>query len=1045
MATTRNNIKFTKNYVILCNDIDETTTIPGRLPFSQDHNYKVLCNSLTEKDNATSITCDKDKNITCQRLVEGDPADYFGTLEKPTLTFTATTSSATIKITNKSSYIVSVFYRHEDNTEYTLHNSTISANSSITLNVTKEGYYTVYFVEESTGYFVESATSRVNIYFKAKKPVVTSIINTLTGATVTIRNDNDFSVHLYGDDYSLDFGPIDANGSITITLSGKITADLFFEGIYDISDVTTVTSTPILAAPSVSVSNTVGTSTFTITNNASVGVAIYANSSNSNSGGTKIAALVLASGGTFTHSVTTPQTVYFYVAADGYTASGTTSGLASPKLKAPEVSASNSLLSSTLTVKNTSGVTATLYRNSDDITSGGTGMGSLANNGTGSYSSTTEAKARYFHLEAAGYTNSDNTIGYLQPKLPTPTFTISNTEDLSTVTITNTFSRSATVYRPTSSTNTGGTSMGSIAAGATVDYTSTTAKTRYFYLAKTDSTGVAFTNSDPSTAAVMAPKFKKPSVSVTNNVGSSTITVTNNSVNAGTIYINYATGGEQKIADIAGNTTSNPITVTYAGSHTAYIKGSGYTTSDSETFSTKPTLPAPEISSTTSGSGGASCIFTLTSGSTSIGGNIYVNTTNSNSGGTLVGSVNPKGYTSGQNTVTYTTYSSGTFYFYIEYSGYTTSSTVAGTSTVKPTLAAPVLSLVSNGIEESKFNITNNNGVAAVLYWNSSNSNSGGTYVGTQNPGTTEVTVKKMDSRYYYYTLSGYNNSPTGVATPGKQTLKQPSIKVISSSFGSTIVRITNESSIQATVVYTGGNVLLNSGGYYDLTVTRSRRITAYAYAGNYYNSATTRFDVTVSLPNKPTINTFGKISTGSNTGMISCKISNSNASSVSYTAKLYSSSGTLLSSASGTLGSVSGGAGASATVTFGNAFSWTTYPVVYVKAYFTVNGVNSETTTSANYTVYNQPTLSAPVLYVDDDEKPDIRITNNNSVAVTAHIEGESQVQIAGIGADDYEWIDVYEGFDVYYKVWFSANGYTNSSTAGIYVETPQSSGGGS
>lgn len=82
--------------------------------------------------------------------------------------------------------------------------------------------------------------------------------------------------------------------------------------------------------------------------------------------------------------------------------------------------------------------------------------------------------------------------------------------------------------------------------------------------------------------------------------------------------------------------------------------------------------------------------------------------------------------------------------------------------------------------------------------------------------------------------------------------------------------------------------------------------------------------------------------------------------------------------------------------------------------------------------------TLNAPILYVDSDSIPDVRVTNTNDVEVTCYYgtySGSTDYSVT-IPANDSTWVSDGIYFDEWFYFYFEASGYSDSEESSIYVE---------
>ena len=548
----------------------------------------------------------------------------------------------------------------------------------------------------------------------------------------------------------------------------------------------------------------------------------YSNTSNSNTGGVSLGSANGAQTATYTPSSTTAGTYYYYcaVSASGDGCGSSTSNAVTVTIVAdPSISSITSNFAeciggtTTLSVTASGGTPSLIYQwysNTSNANTGGTSLGSGSGAQTATYTPpSTTAGIYYYYCVVSASGNGCGTATstavavtvVADPSISTePTgFSecVGGTTTLSVTAAGGTPSFLYQWYSNTSNSNTGGTSLGTANGAQTATYTppSTTAGTNYYYCivgAGGDGCGTA-TSSAVTVTIIAKPSITSDPTGFTECVdGTTTLSVTATGGTPSLVYqwysntSNSTSGGSNLGSGNGGQTTTYTPPSTAAGTFYYYCvvsaggDGCGADTSDVVTvvIAADPTITIQPINLSECVGGAATISLVATGGTPSLTYQWYSNTSNSNTGGTSLGSGN------GAQTASYTPASStaGTYYYYCIVSasgdgcGTATSNAVTVTVIDKPTITVEPTGFTECVGGTSTLNITATGGTPLLDYqWysNTSNSNTGGVSLGSANGAQTATYTPSSTTAgtYYYYCVVSASGDGCGSITSNVVTV----------------------------------------------------------------------------------------------------------------------------------------------------------------------------------------------------------------------------------------------------------------------------------
>ena len=327
-------------------------------------------------------------------------------------------------------------------------------------------------------------------------------------------------------------------------------------------------------------------------------------------------------------------------------------------------------------------------------------------------------------------------------------------------------------YSNTTQSNTGGTSLGSGATSSSYIPDNTTAGTLYYYVVVTNSG--CFTTSNVSGAfnvSVLPTITTQPSTTdqnVCQGSAATALTVTTSGGTPGYQWYSNTTSSNSGGTAVSG-ATSTSYTPSTAAAGTLYYyvvvtNGSCTVTSNvsgainvsaSTTITMQPSTAAQNICQ-----GSAATPLTVTTSSGTPTYQWYSNASNSNTSGTAVGTNSPS--------YTPLTTVAGTLYYYVVITSGTCTATSAVSGAVNvsvlPTITTQPSTAIQNicqGSLATALTVTTSGGTPTYQWYsNASNSNTGGTAVGTNSPSYTPSTAV-AGTLYYYVVVTNGNCTVT--------------------------------------------------------------------------------------------------------------------------------------------------------------------------------------------------------------------------------------------------------------------------------------------
>ena len=547
----------------------------------------------------------------------------------------------------------------------------------------------------------------------------------------------------------------------------------------------------------------------------------YSNSNNSNSGGTSLGSSNGANTASYTPPTTTAGTTYYYVVA------GSDCGNATSDVVAVTVNPSTAIgtqptgatycqngTASALTVSasGTGTLSYQWYSNSNNSNSGGTSLGSSNGANTSSYTPpTTTAGTIYYYVVAGsdcGEATSNAVAVTVNPSTaigtqPTgATYCQDGTATALTVSATGTGTLTYQWYSNTTNSNSGGTSLGSSNGANTASYTppTSTAGTTYYYVVAGSDCGNATSDAVAVTVNPSTTIGTQPTGATYCQDGTATA-LTVSATGTGTLTYqwysnttNSNSGGSSLGSSNGANTASyTPPTSTAGTTYYYVVAGSdcGNATSDAVAVTVNPstTIGTQPTGATYCQDGTATALTVSATGTGTLTYQWYSNTTNSNSGGTSLGSSN------GANTASYTppTSTAGTTYYYVVAGsdcGNATSDAVAVTVNPSTTIGTQPTGATycQDGTATAlTVSATGTGTLTYQWYSNTTNSNSGGSSLGSSNGANTASytpPTSTAGTTYYYVVVTGTcgSSSSNPVAVNVDETPVAGSIAITASS-----------------------------------------------------------------------------------------------------------------------------------------------------------------------------------------------------------------------------------------------------------------------
>ena len=536
----------------------------------------------------------------------------------------------------------------------------------------------------------------------------------------------------------------------------------------------------------------------------------FSNTTNSTTGG---AAISGATSATYTPSTTIAGTTYYYVVVTGGCSTATSSTAAVVVNQTTTITADpagatycKGVAASSLTVSATGTGTLTYqwYKNATNSTSGGSPVAASATytpvttiTGTTYYYVTVTGTCGAATSATAAIVVNPATVISAQP-LTTQTICQNGAATALTVTATGTGTFTYQWFSNTTNSTTGGKAIGTNSSSFTPS--TIIAGTTYYYVVVTGTCSTATS----TTAAVNVNQTTTISTDPAGATYCKGVTASSLTVSAtGTGTLTYqwyknATNSTTGGTPVAASATYTPVT-TITGTTYYYVTVTGTCGAATSATAAVVVNPAPTI---TGQPVGATYCQNVAASALSVSGTDitsyqwYSNTTNSNSGGTLVGS---------SATFTPLTTAGSTTYYYVVVAGScgtVTSTTAAVVVNPAPTITGdPVGATYCQNVASSPLSVSGANITSYRWFKNATNSNSGGTQVAAS--ATYAPVTTTAGTSYYYVTVTGNCGSATSataavVINPAPAITRQP------------IVTQTNCQSIAATalsVTATGTNL----------------------------------------------------------------------------------------------------------------------------------------------------------------------------------------------------------------------------------------------
>ncbi|MFT9848537.1 cadherin-like beta sandwich domain-containing protein [Aneurinibacillus sp. REN35] len=390
----------------------------------------------------------------------------------------------------------------------------------------------------------------------------------------------------------------------------------------------------------------------------------------------------------------------------------------------------------------------------------------------------------------ADLSNLSLSEGTLSPLFASGTtgYTVNVGNAVSSLTVTPTVADSTATVKVNGVTVTSGNASGAISLSEgsnsiTVEVTAQDGTTKKTYTITVTRAASLSTNADLSNLSVsqgtLSPLFASGTASYTVNVGNAvnSIDVTPTVADAGaTVTVNGNAATSSEATTVSLSVGSNPITVivtaangTTTRTYTVTVTRAAPANATTPNIDTQPTDQTVNV-------GGSASLSVVASGGVSLSYQWYSNTTNSNSGGTLI---------SGATSATYAapTGTAGTTYYYVVVTNTDSSATGQQTATATSGVAKVQVNALTNAatpnIDTQPADQTVNVGGSASLsvvasggaslsyqwYSNTTNSNSGGTLISGATSATYAAPTGIAGTTYYYVVVTNTDTSATGQQT----------------------------------------------------------------------------------------------------------------------------------------------------------------------------------------------------------------------------------------------------------------------------------------
>jgi large repetitive protein len=585
----------------------------------------------------------------------------------------------------------------------------------------------------------------------------------------------------------------------------------------------------------------------------------YSNTTNTNSGGTLIGSATNAS---YTPSVAAAGTYYYYVVATSSCSNATSNAVTvtvNPNTSITgqpsgfTVCAGGSSTALNVTATGTGAITYQWYSNTTNTNSGGTLIGSATN---ASYTPSVAAAGTYYYYVVATSSCSNATSNAVTVTVNPNTsitgqpsgFTVcaGGSSTALNVTATGTGAITYQWYSNTTNTNSGGTLIGS-ATNASYTPSVAAAGTYYYYVVATSSCSNATSNAVTVTVNPNTSITGQPSGFTVCAGGSSTaLNVTATGTGAITYQWYSNTTNTNSGGTLIGSATNASYTpsVAAAGTYYYYVVATSSCSNATSNAVTVTVNPNTSITGQPSGftvcAGGSSTALNVTAtGTGAITYQWYSNTTNTNSGGTLIGSATNASYTP-------SVAAAGTYYYYVVATSSCSNATSnAVTVTVNPNTSItgqPSGFTVCAGGSSTALNVTAT-GTGAITYqWysNTTNTNSGGTLIGSATNASYTPSVAAAGTYYYYVVATSScsnatSNAVTVTVNPNTSITGQPSGFTVCAGGSSTALNVTATGTGAITYQWYSNTTNTNSGGTLIGSATNASYTPSVAAAGTYY------------------------------------------------------------------------------------------------------------------------------------------------------------------------------------------------------------------
>ena len=602
-------------------------------------------------------------------------------------------------------------------------------------------------------------------------------------------------------------------GTITLTITSNRTQGTYNCSVLSDQMTLTVNAPPAISGQPSTSSQTIcqgnAATALTVTaSGAGLSYQWYSNTTNSNSGGTLISG---ATSNSYTPQTSTAGTLYYYVKVSGTCTPAVTSNVSGavtvnappaisgqPSTSSQTICQGNAATALTVTASG-AGLSYQWYSNTTNSNSGGTLISGATSN---SYTpQTSTAGTLYYYVKVSGTCTpavTSNVSGAVtvnappaisgQPSTSSQTICQGNAATALTVTASGA-GLSYQWYSNTTNSNSGGTLISGATSNSYTPQTST-AGTLYYYVKVSGTCTPAVTSNVSGAVTVNAP----PAISGQPSTSSQTIcqgnaatALTVTASGAGLSYQWYSnTTNSNSGGTLISGATSNSYTpqTSTAGTLYYYVKVSGTCTpavtsnvSGAVTVNAPPAISGqPSTSSQTICQGNAATALTVTASGAGLSYQWYSNTTNSNSGGTLISGATSNSYTPQTSTA-------GTLYYYVKVSGTCTPAVTSNVSGAVTVNAPPAISgqpstssqTICQGNAATALTVTASGaGLSYQWYSNTTNSNSGGTLISGATSNSYTPQTSTAGTLYYYVKVSGTCTPAVTSNVSGAVTVNAP-------------------------------------------------------------------------------------------------------------------------------------------------------------------------------------------------------------------------------------------------------------------------------